>query len=101
MAQHVLDEVKGFLDDLVTDLTNLHVKTAQLQNASAGDIVNAANEVAKVPGSLIERAQALSVKVAEAGEDDATTSVHIDGHIDGQHVAKAVAKHAAKARARK
>jgi hypothetical protein len=68
MADKLLDDVGAFLDDIVNDLTNLHVDMAQWRNAPYDD--ETLNKLANLPAGLIDRAQALKADVEKAGEGE-------------------------------
>jgi len=68
MADTIHDEMASFLDDLATDLTNLHVKAAAYQNAPVDQ--DAVDDLAAIPGALIERAQYLKTRLDADAEVD-------------------------------
>jgi hypothetical protein len=83
MASDTLQDVSDFLDDLVNDLTGLHVKTAAVTNAP--DDQDARDALAALPGVLIERAQGLRARLDQRQ--------HPDADADGTRpAAKAAAK---------
>lgn len=70
MTDQLLDEVRAFLADLTSDLTNLHVKAMQYQNSPYDDA--AVRALAAIPAGLLDRAQALAAEIGErddGGED--------------------------------
>lgn len=100
MAQNVLDDVKDFLHDLVSHLTDMHVKAAHVRN-TPGDH-EALDALTQVPAGLVERAQDLAGKVEKEADNSAhQTRVHVDGKQVAEATAKHAAKHPAKARAHK
>lgn len=62
----LLDDVREFLDDLVSDLTDMHVKAAQY-SLEPHDPARV-EALAKLPAGLIDRAQALSAQLAQQAE---------------------------------
>lgn len=62
------DSVRGFLDDVVTDLTGLHVKAMQYQNQPHDQA--AVDALAQLPAGLIDRAQSLAAQLDKQAEAD-------------------------------
>lgn len=61
MASTLHEDIGAFLDDAVTTLTNLHVKAAQYAGEPA--VQAAFDDLASVPGALIEQAQQLRARL--------------------------------------
>lgn len=67
MTDKLLDEIRVFLGDLGTDLTNLHVKAMQYQNLPYDD--DAVKALGALPAGLLDRAQALAAELDEQRGD--------------------------------
>lgn len=68
MADTLMSDAQSFLEDVVHDLTNLHVNVAQALNAPYDQ--KAVEALGNLPAGLIDRAQDLSARLEKANDDE-------------------------------